>query len=558
MFRVFALLWFLCCCASAGAQTSGGVEVLELRVTASRPGSVDIDRGSLDRLIVGDRVRFAPRDGQPLEGAIERIDERTATVTLDEPRANLLAGTRGEARIPLDRVTEPAPAPRRPRKKAAQTQPDRPAGDWKNKDENWTPKQPLLTRVRPTNPTERPPSWTGRWYTSFDMQQASEDDRSDTFARAGLSLDAENLLGNGERLRFDGEFNHRATDAPDNGDEELTRGRLDRLSYSSGGTRFDATRVEFGRFLQSGMPEFGLIDGIEWSARFDDGDRVGASLGLMPEPDPEQSTGEDLQGALFYRWSNDPSELFTFAGGYQKTLHDGDADRDLFVLDMRGFSGDGWRFGTTMWLDYYTQGDTEKNEGIEPTQILAHVGHRWDSGSSVDLTYSHFAFPELERDELGFFDRSNLYDAHNDRLALQTRSVVTRTWLITTRLGAWVDQEENGGDAELATDIQEAVFEDFTLHLAGFTTRARFETELGGRIGFEFPDDFGSWQLEYELSDHRLDGFTGDNNDLPIHRWSVWRDWHSGSGWNLSARLEAALYDDENALTASLYLQRSF
>lgn len=553
MQRALALVWLLLLGALALAQDPAGVEVLELRVTGARPGVVDVDRGSLDGLAVGDRVRFAPRDGAALEGLVESAEERTAVVTLDDARAVLAAGTRGEARIPASRAATPEPSPTpRKRKSTAQQKP------WRNRDEEYQPNQPLLTRVRPLRPEERPSRITGRWYAIADHIQSSEDERADSFARAGLALDGENLLGHGERLRIDGEFNWRRTDVPDDGDETLTRGRLDRMSYSIGGTRFDSTRLEFGRFLQSGMPEFGVLDGIEWSARADDGTRVGASLGFMPEPDPEQSTGDDFQAAAFYRWSSDPSERWTIATGYQKSLHELDADRDLFVLDVRGTNESSWRISGTAWLDYYTASDRGKSEGLEPTQVLASAGRHWDGGSSLDLTYTHFAYPELERDEFGFWSSSALSDAHHDRIALASRYVLGRAWTLRSRLGGWVDQDQSGGDGELGLDARELFGLGSTLRVAGFGTQGRFETEVGGRLGLELADDGGAWQVEYELSDHRIDGFTGDNNDLPTHRAAMWRDWHSTSGWSLSARLEAALWDDEHALTLGFYLQRSF
>ena len=59
-------------------------------------------------------------------------------------------------------------------------------------------------------------------------------------------------------MHYDLEVNYRRTDVPDLDGEENTRLRLDRASYHWGGTRFRKDRREVGRFLQSGMIEFGL------------------------------------------------------------------------------------------------------------------------------------------------------------------------------------------------------------------------------------------------------------------------------------------------------------
>src|SRR5215813_259492 len=57
-------------------------------------------------------------------------------------------------------------------------------------------------------------------------------------------------------------------------------GVLYRLSYSIGGDRFAPDRIEVGRFLQYGMPEFGVLDGVEWDRRLAGGDSFGASVGF--------------------------------------------------------------------------------------------------------------------------------------------------------------------------------------------------------------------------------------------------------------------------------------
>ena len=66
----------------------------------------------------------------------------------------------------------------------------------------------------------------------------------------------------------------------------------------------------------------------------------------------------------------------------------------------------------------------------------------------------------------------------------------------------------------------------------------------------------GRWAVSYEFSQNRLDGFSSANDDLPQHRLRFSRD-HVWNDWNLSWRLEGLVYDDENAITVGLYLQRT-
>ena len=134
----------------------------------------------------GDRVTFRPRDGAIVEGTVARVGERVAVVELDDPKAKLQPGTKGEARIPASRragggvppVPAPVPTP--------QETPEHPA--WERKDDEWKPNVPLLAQVKPLRPSEREMRFTGRVYAIYDHVESSEDDRSDDFARGGTAL----------------------------------------------------------------------------------------------------------------------------------------------------------------------------------------------------------------------------------------------------------------------------------------------------------------------------------------------------------------------------------
>src|SRR5262249_41669777 len=159
----------------------------------------------------------------------------------------------------------------------------------------------------------------GQTYALFDHTEASEDDRHDTLARVGGGMVIENPFGRGDRIHADAEWNYRNVNVPDDDDAEDVHLRVDRLSYAWGGTRFEPTSGELGRFLQQGMVEFGVLDGAEWIVRRREGDRYGASIGYLPEPNPEFQTGTDLAISGFYRWVADESEELSAALGYQKT-----------------------------------------------------------------------------------------------------------------------------------------------------------------------------------------------------------------------------------------------
>jgi hypothetical protein len=541
--------------AHAQAEDGASTVTLEFRVGSSERGWALIDRGTADGLRVGDAVRFLPREGGAYLGQVVEVEERAARVELSDRDFVPAPGTRGEVALPRARVSR---GPRQRLRPAPKRTEGAPPGEpvFENRDEDWQEGEPLLARVRPVRPSERATRVHGRSYAIFDHTEASEDERHDTFGRLGTGLVVENPFGRGDRLHADLEWNYRHVDVPDVDDEEDVELRLERLSYAWGGTRFASEGVEVGRFLQRGMPEFGVLDGAEWTTRTRAGHRFGASLGFLPEPDEEFQTGSDFQLAGFYRWVADASEELSLSAGYQKSFHNGATDRDLVVANVSRLPRAGWTFFGTLWLDVYTDGDDEKGTLFGLTQAYLSAGRRFEGGSSFDVVYRHLEFPEIDRNEFLPVEDDQLDDDHSERLALTSRVQLARDLRLLTGVGGWVDEDEEGGDAEFGFELADFVVERGFAHVLGFATRGRFETALGGRLSAGRFAENGRWAFDYELSQNRLDGFSSANDDLPQHRLRFSRD-HAFGAWNLAWRLEGLLYDDENALTLGLYLQRS-
>ena len=68
------------------------VEALDVRVMVSSPGSLVVDRGSVDFVQVGDAASFTLKDGTTKRGTVAKADERSATVKLDDKAAVVPAG----------------------------------------------------------------------------------------------------------------------------------------------------------------------------------------------------------------------------------------------------------------------------------------------------------------------------------------------------------------------------------------------------------------------------------------------------------------------------------
>lgn len=528
-------------------------ERLELRVTATQPRVALVDRGSSDGLALGDRVIFRPFEGGEHEGRVIKLSERAAAVEMIELNYVPAPGTRGEVRIKKsNRVETPqvVPAP------AVPQVPEHPP--WERADREFTPDKPLLSQVQPVRPEERPTRVHGRVYTIADQIWSSEDDRKDGFYRIGARAELDNFLHHGGRLLIDGEVNYRNTEVPDTDDESEGRVRLDRLSYAWGGTRFEPTRFELGRFLHDEMPEFGVLDGIEWNRTASANSRFGASVGFLPEPDAEQETGKDLSVAAWYRWARDESQDVSAAIGFQKTFHELDADRDLVVARLEVLPPSGWSFRSTLWIDIYTNSDANKGAGPEVTQAYVATGRRWTDGSSVDLIYTHLAFPEIDRNEFLPVTAAQLANDHVERLSLRGRGALSSKLRLEAEVGGWTDEDDTGGDAQLGGGLRDILLDDSHFDIAVFGTDGRFSRVVGARGTLGRLTGSGDWTVGYEFAQHVFNGFGSDNNELPQHR--VRAAWQSNwaDGWSVSAHADAALWDTENAIQVGLYLQRSF
>ena len=398
---------------------------------------------------------------------------------------------------------------------------------------------------------------SGRIYVSADGTYTSLRHRSDAFLRTGADLLYENPFGRGGGLHFDGELNYRRTDVPDRGDEHFAKLRLDRLSYRDGGTRFEPARWEAGRFLQRGLPELGVLDGGEWSWRRKSGDDYGFSAGFMPEPDADFSTGRDFQIAGFYRWIVDPGKRFALGGGYQKTFHDGSADRDLVVAKLEYAPTNAWNLHATTWIDYYGSSDRVKGTSLDLTQAFVLLSRRWNDGSGMNWTYTHQSFPEIERHEFRPVEDAQLADDHDDRLALSGWRMSGENRL-HGRVGGWVDEEDAGLDADLGVDFSELLVDRGRTDVTGFVAAGEFSNTWGGQISFGRALDDGRWDVFYELSFNNNVGFDDTVDDILQHRFRASRDIRELFGWSLSLNAEVRTFDDEGSASVGLYMQRSF
>lgn len=538
--------------AGAGAAQEGDRVRVDLRVTGTAGGGrVVVDHGRDLGLAVDDRVVFRPLREAEISGRIVELEERRATVALSDATRTVPVGTRAEAWVPRRRMEEAedgadaGEAPARP--------------PWAV--DEWEEGMPLLTEIEPVLPAERERSVTGRAYSIFDQVLTDDSDRMDSFWRNGASVVIDNPYGHGGTIHLDGELNFRVTRVSDedDDDEDESRLRIDRISYARGGNRFDQEGWEVGRFLQSGMPEFGVLDGFEYVRRLPGGNRVGMSIGVLPEPTPEQDTGDDLQLAAFYEWNSDASERLSVAGGFQRTWHEGDADRELLVTRLRYLPVGPWSFYGGAWLDLYGSDDEIKTASAELTQAYGTASRTWESGNGLSLEYDRLRYPELLREEFREIAPDILVDGGYDRLSFEGWRWTREDRRVVSRLGIWDGEDDSGGDFELGLD-----FENFRqvdgarLAARFFAVEGQFSSVRGTRVTYSRLADRGLWDVTYEVSMHDQDGFDEGNDDLFLHRLRGSRSYHSSRGWSLSIHGEGIVDDSEPALAFGAAFQQSF
>lgn len=583
--------------ASPGAHTfpvapaqQGQTETVTGRVTTFMDGTgAVIDRGSIDGLYTGDRVIFSVRGGREYYGTVMAVEGRVAVVRVEDPSFKPEPGTPARIEVPLARFeqdpvvpppTRQEPPPVRPPSGAGiagggvaaeqgrENEPaeQKPNSDWSFADEDWTMDMPLLAQVDAILPAERRSSWSGRTYFSFDQIIDTEDDRGDTFARGGLALFGDNPFGKGGRLHLDGEVNYRKTVLPEPyvQGEDITKFRLDRLSYSIGGTRFTPSRWEFGRFLQSGMPEFGVLDGAEWSSRFDNGDRFGASVGYLPEPTPNQDSFQDLSVSAWYRWVSSVRETLSATAGFQKTWHNGTDDRDLLIAKIEYVPINGWNFFANAWVDFYDQNDDQyKQDGASLTYAIVDLRKRLSEKNGISFEYRHQEYPQLLRYEYPPVAPRQLQDAFVDRFGFTgwrwiDGTADLRGKRLFLRVGGWTDENDAGGDGELGIDIHGVLGDRGRLDVAVFGAQGKFTSHIGGRVRYGRYGPSSSWSILFEAYQNDITSFLAGQDDLLMYRGRWNYEFFRASGFSANLSTDVLIQDTESQLFLGLFLQQSF
>ena len=304
------------------------------------------------------------------------------------------------------------------------------------------------------------------------------------------------------------------------------------------------------------MPEFGVQDGVEWSRRLEGGHRYGASAGFLPEPDARLDGSSDFGVGAWYEWVRDAREETTLLAAVQTTLHDGELDRDQLILRARHTPARGWNGRASARLDLHAGDDLDSGLGL--TELRLDGGRRWGDAYDLRVVYDHQEVPDIEREDFPFFGADRVADGRRDRLGVNGSMGLAARKRMRVRFVIWDDEEDSGGDAELALDLDRALGAGLSLELAVFAVQGRFSEARGARLDLGHLGERFGWNLGYEVVNDTIEGFNPVGDEAVQHRLRATGDWYSSGGWNLSIYGEALKKDLENTFALGFHFGRSF
>jgi hypothetical protein len=307
------------------------------------------------------------------------------------------------------------------------------------------------------------------------------------------------------------------------------------------------------------MPEFGCSTASSSACGSTAADSIGASLGFMPEPDPELHTGDDVQIAGFYRWVRDESEELSLSGGYQKTFHHLEADRDLFVGTVSYLPPDGWTLQGTAWVDLVRLDRRGQGRGPRAHAALLELRPALEGRQQRE--------PGLHAPGLPGHRARRVPGRHRRAAGRRPR----RPPGDQLQDGARGRRPRARGGGRVGRPGRERLRRRAGRRLRGPGRRA--QPVRAGRLHDPRPlqhhgrrDASASAPTARaaagrSTTSSRSTTWTASRTTTTICRSTALRgggEWHSASGWSFSTHAELVLWDAEQAITLGFYLQRSF
>lgn len=465
------------------AQADETVSVA-VQVTDSSGESIFLDKGRDAGIDVGQRVLVYSRTHGILTATIRGVSRKSSNCTLDAGALAVEFGSRAEVLVPMKSLPSETPAA-----------PDRPARPehppWTTPPSDWNSDKPLLQPAFSRPASERPVEVTGYTFVrgSYSANQFGSSNQY-AFGEAGLDASLLNAIPGGGVLRLRAEYLYQAamlSGAPGSQEHEA---RVDWFSCVWGGLRKESLRAEVGRFLQHEFSELGVLDGAEVSTRIGDSWHVGASVGAMPDYRRGLALTGDYQGAVFGKFLAGPREEFSVGVAYQKTLHEGAWDRDLFVAVAEFIPSSSFSARASVWIDWYMSAELVKPAGVDLTEAHAYASYRFDTDNNVGVFFSRNRRPDVLRDELvppGQIPTPEVAELLRENLSVYYGATswhrLASKVVLDTRISLWSDQTgQMGVSGEVHAGFQDLLFDHGEIGLTIFYTDGIYSRGPGARV----------------------------------------------------------------------------
>ncbi len=555
--------FLLVLCAREQERSGGRDEFLrvEVQCTALAGDGMYLDHGRESGIQPGDALRVYPPDGPARNGKIVSVSRTSSRALVSKGLDGLDIGVRAVVLVPKRRLeaqaveaepSEPAPPAVAPTAAPAQRRvPEHPP--WTSPPEAWKQDAPLLAPAHGVPSEDRPRRFDALLSTSADWTNDEAGDETREFLATAVGFEGriENPFGQGGELGFDSEWFSRSSESGGEVERD-SRVRLDRLSYAWGGVRGERDRGEVGRFLQREFPEFGFLDGFEYTHRSRSGPALGMSLGFVPEPDDQFRTGDDLQAALFGRLVSGESRHLSLGAGYQKTWHEGEADRDLVAAQFEMHPWPATSLFASILVDLYTSGDDLKDSGPELTQFFFNASQRTPGGHGLGLFASRFRFPELLRNEFDEVTAEEIASSVNDRFGLDGWLALGSSLQLYGRAEQWSDQEDSGGGGRARATWRDAFGAGGPFLLEAYVNSGKFSQTTGLRASGRKRFGLGSLGLSWDSTDYDQEGV---DETLLQHAVRADLDLALGRYWFLALYAESRFGDDQDSLSLGFALR---
>ena len=542
--------------ALAAAAAAQDPTVVRVRVVSVSADSVYLDQGRSAGLAPGLEVELSPPGSAPFRATIREVSATSARAEVPPGRPMVPVGTLGEISLPAGAAgaAQGGEGPKR-----ATTTPDDLPWKWQDFQRGDTD-TPLLAPAFGGGPASRPADWTGRLFGQYTYSADEGEGRSNAAyrARIGARTQVTNLLGYGETLTFDGELRQRGEDILDEGEDTDSQLRVDRLSYAYGEDVRDPYRIELGRFVSRFAPELGLVDGGEVARRIGRDLTIGAGLGLAPLPFPDRDTGDDFGAFGFAQWRPEDDPTIGFTLGFQKTWHEGEADRDLLFARFDWQPTERLRFDASTLVDFYTASDDLKDATAEVTQGFVATSYRPSDAFGVGITTSTYAWAQLLRGDLAFVPDELIRDGRVDRISPRVWWNVSEDVRLQARVDQWSDQDDSGTGGELSSDWYRAFGGAMDLGLALSQSQGSYTSGPAVRFRAARTFTWGYASFRYEWTRWSADALTTGSEDFSQHRTGVDASVALGDAWNVQIQAETVLGDLQDGYNLGFYVQRRF